>query len=342
MVIRSEGLAAVYREPAGPAGVDLERRPVSRPAPGHVLVELRAGSLNHLDLWIASGAQRVEPPRVLGADGAGVVADSNETRWKPGDEMVVYPVACCWECPHCQAGQQVLCERFGILGESVDGAACQFMHLPSQNLYPRPRQLSWPESGAFPLTFLTAWRMIVTRAKLQAGETMLVVGAGAGVAAAAIAIGRHLGARVLVTSRSPAKRQRAIELGAAQAFESHDFSTGVRAATGGGADVVFEHVGPATLEQSIRALRKGGRLVYCGATSGPRAEINLPKLFFSQIDLMGSTMGNTDEFEAVLAAMENGLRPVLDRIYPLSEIRSALTHLDRGEQFGKVGLLQAR
>jgi NADPH:quinone reductase-like Zn-dependent oxidoreductase len=275
---------------------------------------------------------------VLGADGAGVVAESGDARWKPGDEVVLYPVACCWQCEQCRAGRQVLCARFGIFGEHTDGAACEFFQVPAQNAYRRPAGLSWDESAAFPLTFLTAWRMIVTRARLQPGETMLVVGAGAGVAAAAIVIGRHLGARVLATSRSEAKRQKARGLGAEATFDSAGFSKPVKEASGGGVDVVFEHVGPATLDESIRSIRRGGRIVFCGSTSGVKAEINMPRLFFGQADLLGSTMGNTGEFEQVLEALEGGMRPVVDSTFALEDAVSALEHLDRGEQFGKVVL----
>jgi NADPH:quinone reductase-like Zn-dependent oxidoreductase len=178
----------------------------------------------------------------------------------------------------------------------------------------------------------------VTRARLQPGETMLVVGAGAGVAAAAIAIGKHLGARVLATSRSETKRQKARELGAEATFDSAGFSKPVREASGGGVDVVFEHVGPATLDESIRSIQKGGRIVFCGSTSGVKAEINMPRLFFGQADLMGSTMGNSGEFEQVLEAIEAGMRPVVDSTFALDDAVSALEHLDRGEQFGKVVL----
>jgi NADPH:quinone reductase-like Zn-dependent oxidoreductase len=338
MGIRSEGLAAVFRQPKGPSGVHLEERPRTTAEPGEVAVAIRAASLNHLDLWMVSGAQRIEPPRVLAADGAGVVVESTDPRWKQGDEVVIYPVACCWECEACRAGQQVFCARFGILGEHTDGTACQLFHVPAQNLYRKPAPLSWEEAAAFPLTFLTAWRMIATRARLRAGETMLVVGAGAGVAAAAIAIGKHLGARVLATSRSETKRQRAIELGAEQAFDSSGFSKAVKAASGGGVDVVFEHVGPATLDESLRSIRKGGRVVFCGSTTGVKAEINMPRMFFAQADLLGSTMGNAGEFEAVLAAIDRGLRPVVDSVYPLADVVRALEHLDRAEQFGKVVL----
>jgi NADPH2:quinone reductase len=180
--------------------------------------------------------------------------------------------------------------------------------------------------------------MLTTRARLRPGETLLVVGAGAGVAAAAISIGRHLGARVLATSRSEAKRLHATELGAERAFESAGFSKAVREASGGGVDVVFEHVGPATIEESIRSLRKGGRLVFCGSTSGPKVELLMPRLFFNHVDFLGSTMGNAGEFEAVLGAIDAGLRPQVDSIFPLGEVAAALEHLDRGEQFGKVVL----
>jgi NADPH:quinone reductase-like Zn-dependent oxidoreductase len=336
--VLSEGRAAVFREPIGPKGVAVEERERTAVRPGEVAVAVRTAALNHLDLWLVSGAQRIQPPRVICADGAGVVAESGDERWKPGDEVVVYPVACCWQCVACQAGQQVFCRQFGILGEHTDGAACELLHVPARNLYPRPAHLSWEEAAALPLTFLTAWRMIVTRARLQRGETMLVVGAGAGVAAAAIAIGRHLGARVLATSRSEAKRRRALELGAEAAFDSTGFSKAVRAASDGGVHVVFEHVGPATLDESIRSIRPGGRIVFCGSTTGVKAEINMPRLFFAQADLLGSTMGNASEFEAVLAAVDGGLRPVVDSTFALDEVVGALEHLDGAEQFGKVTL----
>jgi len=186
------------------------------------------------------------------------------------------------------------------------------------------------------LTFLTAWRMLTTRARLQNGETVLVIGAGAGVAVAAISIARHLGARVFATSRSEHKRRRAVELGAEAAFDSAGFSKPVREATGDGVDVVFEHVGPATLDESMRSLAMGGRLVTCGSTSGVKAEITIPRLFFRQADVLGSTMGNAGEFEAVLQAIDAGLRPVVDSVYPLDEVQAALTRLDAAEQFGKV------
>jgi len=284
------------------------------------------------------GAQRIPPPRVIAGDGAGVVHESADQAWKPGDEVVFFPTLCDWECEWCRAGENVFCPHFGVLGEHSDGAACELMHVDARNVFHKPAGLTWEEAAAFPLTFLTAWRMLTTRAQLRADETVLVIGAGAGVAVAAIQIAKHIGARVLVTSRSEAKRKRAVELGADLAFDSSGFSKAVREATGDGVDVVFEHVGPATLDESMRSLALGGRIVTCGSTSGVKAEITMPRLFFRHAGLLGSTMGNASEFEALLKAIDHGLRPVVDSVYPLDQVQAALTRLDAAEQFGKVVL----
>jgi NADPH:quinone reductase-like Zn-dependent oxidoreductase len=334
--ILSQGRAAVFEEPVGPAGVRVRQRPKTEPADGAVAVAIRAASINHLDLWLAHGAQRVTPPRVIAADGAGVVHASTVERWRPGDEVVIYPVTCCWECEWCRRGENVRCERFGVIGEHTDGTACELFHVDARNVFPKPSGLSWNEAAAFPLTFLTAWRMLTTRGRLQAGEKVLVVGAGGGVATAAIRIAKHLGARVFATSRSEAKRARALEIGAEAAFDSSAFGKPVREASGGGVDVVVESVGPATLSESMRAAGQAGRIVICGSTSGVKAEIGMARLFWGQLDMLGSTMGNAGEFEAVLKAIDGGLRPVVDRAYPMDEVQAALARLDAAEQFGKV------
>jgi NADPH:quinone reductase-like Zn-dependent oxidoreductase len=334
----SQGRAAVFEEPIGPAGVRIRERARTQPQRGSVAVAMRAASINHLDLWLAYGAQRITPPRVIAADGAGIVHESGDPAWKRGDEVVIFPTLCDWECESCRAGENVRCPHFGVLGEHSDGAACELFHIDARSVFRKPASLTWEEAAAFPLTFLTAWRMLNTRAQLRADETVLVIGAGAGVAVAAIQIAKHIGARVLVTSRSEAKRARALELGAEAAFDSASFSKAVRAATQDGVDVVFEHVGPATLEESMRSLAMGGRIVTCGSTSGVKAEVTMPRLFFRQASLLGSTMGNASEFEAVLAAIDHGLRPVVDSVYPLDEVQAALTRLDAAEQFGKVVL----
>ena len=339
LAVLSEGRAAVYEEPLGPEGVRLRERPATPPAPGTVTIRMRAASINHLDLFMAHGLQRdVKPPRVIAADGAGVIEASAYAAWRPGDEVVVYPVVCDWECEWCRAGENVHCPHFGVVGEHSEGTACDLLHVDGRNVFAKPKSLSWTEAAAFPLTFLTAWRMLTTRARLKAGEKVLVVGASAGVAVAAISIARHLGARVFATSRSEAKRQKARELGAEAVFDSADFSKPVRDATGGGVDVVFEHVGPATLAESLRSVVMGGRVVTCGSTSGVKAEIAMPRLFWGQMDLLGSTMGNVGEFHAVLQAMDGGLRPVVDSVYPLAGVQAALQRLDAAEQFGKVVL----
>jgi len=333
----SQGRSAVYEEPVGPAGVRVRERPRTEPAAGSVAVAIKAASINHLDLWMAHGAQRVTPPRVIAADGAGVIEASSVDAWKAGDEVVIYPVVCDWECPSCRAGQNVMCPRFGVLGEHTDGTACELLHIDARNIFRKPKELTWSEAAAFPLTFLTAWRMLTTRARIQPGEKVLVVGAGAGVAVAAIRIAKHLGARVFATSRSESKRKRAVEIGAEAAFDSADFGKAVREATGG-VDVVFEHVGPATLGESMRSVVPGGRIVLCGSTSGPKAEIAMARLFWGQLDLLGSTMGNADEFQAVLDAIDKGVKPVVDSVYPLSEVEAALRRLDAADQFGKIVL----
>jgi NADPH:quinone reductase-like Zn-dependent oxidoreductase len=339
IAVLSQGRAAVYEEPIGPAGVRVRERPRTGPAEGAVAIAIRAASINHLDLFMAHGLQRdVKPPRVIAADGAGVVAASTSPEWRPGDEVVVYPVVCDWECEWCRAGENVRCPRFGVIGEHSDGTACELLHVDARNVFRKPKALSWAEAAAFPLTFLTAWRMLTTRARLRAGEKVLVVGASAGVAVAAIRIARHLGARVFATSRSEAKRRKALEIGAEAVFDSSDFSRPVREASRGGVDVVFEHVGPATLPESMRSVAMGGRIVTCGSTSGVKAEIMMPRLFWGQMDLLGSTMGNVGEFKAVLEAIDHGLEPVVDEVYPLADAQAALARLDAAEQFGKVVL----
>lgn len=336
--ILSQGRAAVWEEPAGPAGVHLRERSRTDPQDGWITVAIRRAALNHLDLWLAHGAQRVEPPRVIGADGAGVVETSRAEGWNAGDEVVIYPVFSCGQCEACRSRQEVFCRSFGIVGEHTDGTACELIHVPARMLRRRPASLSWEECAAFPLTFLTAWRMLTTKAQLRPGQTVLVVGAGAGVAAAAIAIAKHLGATVLATSRSEAKRRRAEELGASAAFDSADFSQAVRDASGGGVDVVFEHVGPATFQESLKSLKLGGRVVFCGSTSGPKLELVMPRVFLRNVELLGSTMGTSAEFDALLEAVAGGLRPAVDSTFPLDDVQAALEHLDRAEQFGKVVL----
>src|SRR5438094_579477 len=202
--VLSQGRAAVYEEPTGQARIRVRELPRTEPPRGSVSVAIRAASINHLDLFLAQGLQRVSPPRVIAADGARVISASGDPAWKPGDEVVIYPVVCDWVCEWCRSGQNVRCPHFGVVGEHTDGTACEVFQIDARNVFRKPKALSWEEAGAFPLTFLTAWRMLTTRARLQAGEKVLIVGAGGGVAVAAAAIAKHLGAKVFVTSRRSA------------------------------------------------------------------------------------------------------------------------------------------
>lgn len=336
---RSEGRSAEYQEPSGPAGVRVVERRRTEVQEGEVAVAIRRASINHLDVFTTQGLQPTKPGTVICADGAGVVESSGSGRFRAGDEVVLFPTLADGTCAECAAGREVFCRGFGILGEHSDGTACELLHVPERMVYRKPDGISWDQAGAFPLTFLTAYRMLVTRAGLQAGETVLVVGAGAGVAVAAIIIAKALGATVFATSRSAAKLEKARQAGADEVFETAGFSNSVREATGKrGVDVVFEHVGPATLDDSVKSLANGGRLVFCGSTTGVKAEFNMPRLFFRHASLLGSTMGNSGEFEAVLDLVGRGAQPVVDQVFELDDVSRALAHLDSGEQFGKVVL----
>jgi NADPH:quinone reductase-like Zn-dependent oxidoreductase len=335
----SQGRCAVWEEPIGPAGVRLRERYVIDPPEGHVRLRLRAAGLNHLDLWLVTGAQRAQPPRVISADGAGVVEASASPDWQPGDEAMIYPVAACGRCAQCRAGQQVYCAQFAVLGEQCDGAACEAIQVPARNLCRKPQRLGWSEAAAMPLAYLTAWRMLTTRARLRPGETLLVVGGAGGIGTAAVLIGLHLGATVVVTSRTEEKRGMLRKLGAAHAFPSEDFARPVLDITDGlGADVVVDHVGAATFEESMRSAARGGRVVTCGATVGLLAQLNLPRVFVRHLSVLGSTTGNANEFRELVAAADAGLTPLVAAEYPLAEVQAALAAMERGHQVGKVVL----
>jgi NADPH:quinone reductase-like Zn-dependent oxidoreductase len=270
-------------------------------------------------------------PHVLGADGAGVVAEVGEgvEDLAVGDEVVLDP----------GLGSPDE-EGYALLGEMVAGTFAEQIVVPRENCFPRPQNLSWVEAAAFPLVTLTAWRMLVSKARLQAGEWVLIHGIGGGVSLTALQIAARLGAHAVVTSHSEDKRRRALELGAARAvdYTNEDVVAVVREATESrGADVVLDNVGEATFADSIRACRKGGRIVTCGATTGPKIPVDVRRVFWNQISILGSTMGNKEEFAAMLAVVaDGGLEPVIDEVFPLAEARAALERLERAEQFGKI------
>jgi NADPH:quinone reductase-like Zn-dependent oxidoreductase len=310
----------------------LEEVPDPEPAPGEVLVRLRASALNHLDVWIRKGLPSVPKPRILGADGAGVVEalGAGVDGFEPGRPVVINPGV--------EAGDGTI----HVIGEHGDGTNAQLIAVPATNVYPLPDGLSFEEAAAFPLVFETAYRMLVTRARLQPEEWVLLWGIGSGVSTAGLAIAKALGARTIVTSSSDAKLARAAELGA-DVTVNHaggDVKAAVEAATGGrGADVVVEHVGEATWRTSLDVAAREGRIAVCGATSGPNPPAALHRIWWKQLTVLGSTMGTKADFEGAYALVAEGrARPVVDEVVPLAEIRAAHARLEAGEQLGKIVL----
>lgn len=318
-------------------------RPES-PGPREVTVAVQAAALNHLDLFVVGGLPGVthQFPFVLGGDGAGLVAavGSAVTRVKPGDRVLINPGLWCGSCEFCLAGEQSLCTTYRLLGEHLPGTLAEAINVPEVNVQPIPPHVSWPAAAAFPLAFLTAWRMLMTRARLQPQETVFIWGIGGGVALAALAIAKHVGARVIVTSGSDDKLARARALGADETINhrTQDVAKDVRRLTNRrGADVVIETVGEQTWETSLKVLARTGRLVTCGGTSGPMVTSDVRRLFWHQYTIMGSTMGNAREFGAVTTLLARGqLKPVVDSVVPLAEARLAFERLQQGAQFGKI------
>ena len=326
----------------GPASLRLADRPEPEPGVGQVRVRFRAMALNHLDVFITRGLPKRELPAVLGSDGAGLIdaVGPDATTVAVGDEVVLYPIVSCGHCPACVAGQEVHCPHMAILGEHTEGTLQEALVVPANNCHPRPAHLSWEQTAALPLAWLTAWRLLFTRGRLQAGDWLVVVGIGGGVATACLLLGKARGLQVIVTSREEAKRARALELGADVALPSERFSNGVQQATdGAGARAVIDTVGPATLDESFRSLAREGMVLTVGATSGPKAELLLPRLWFRHLSLITSTMGNHSEFRSMLDDVNtHQLHPPIDRVFPLADGAQAFAHLEAGEQFGKVVL----
>jgi NADPH:quinone reductase-like Zn-dependent oxidoreductase len=309
-----------------------------------VRVRIRCAALNRVDLFVSGGLPDlpIEFPHVVGSDGAGVVeaVGTEVTTVRPGDRVMVNPGVSCGHCPDCLEGEESLCATFAILGEHRPGTAAELVVVPAGNLAPIPAGMAWPQAASFSLATLTAWRMLAGRAGLRAGETVLVWGVGGGVGMAALQIGVLLGARVIVTSGSEAKLAVARSQGAAVTLDhsSDDVVAAVKRDTGGrGADVVVDCVGERTWERTLRAVRRGGRIVVCGATTGPRAEFDLRRLFWRQWSILGSTMGNRREYaEIVRLAHQGKLWPVVDQVVPLSRGADAYARMQRGEQTGKL------
>jgi NADPH:quinone reductase-like Zn-dependent oxidoreductase len=323
--------AVRIHEDGGPEVLRYEDAPDPTPGPGEVLVRLRAASLNRLDLWVRRGLPSVPKPRILGADGAGLVEElgSGVDGFAPGDEVVINP------------GLEHN-GRITVIGEHTDGTHAELIAVPAENVYPLPAGIGFEEAAAFPLVFETVYRMLVTRAGLEEGEWVLVWGVGSGIGTASLVIAQALGARVIATSSSDDKLRRASELGAAAVVNHADADVvdEVKAATGGaGVDVVVEHVGEATWQRSLQAARTGGRVTVCGATTGPNPPAALHRIWWKQLSILGSTMGTKVDFEGAYELVASGrAKPVVDSTYPLEQIQAAHERMESGEQFGKVVL----
>lgn len=341
--------ALLLQKHGGPDELVLGERPRPTPGPGEVLVELRAAALNHLDLFVMRGLPGLELhfPHVGGADGAGVIAQLGDgvSGWQVGEEVIFNPGLWCGECEFCLRGEESLCVHYGILGEHRSGTFAEYVVVPARALARRPAHLSWAEAAALPLTFLTAWRMLVSRARLAVGETVLIHGVGGGVALAALALAVRLGARVIVTSSDDTKLARAKELGAEATinYRTSDVVREVRQLTGKrGVDVVVETAGAATWMTSLRCTARGGRIVTCGATTGPNPTEEVRLIFWNQLSILGSTMGSVRDWEGMVRAVEEWqLRPVVDTVLPLGAGREAYERLAAGGQFGKIVLAMA-
>ena len=338
--------AIVYSEHGGPEVLRYVEVPEPYVGPQQVLVRVRACALNHLDLWLRRGLPSMEIPlpHIPGSDIAGEVAKVGEgvARVKPGERVLLAPGISCGQCEACLAGRDNFCRDYTLFGAGVDGGCAEYVVSPAVNVIPIPAKLTFEEAAAIPLVFLTAWHMLITRAQLRPGETVLVLGAGSGVGSAAIQIAKVAGARVIATAGSEAKLQKARELGAGDWIDhsKQDIAQEVKRLTNRrGVDVVFEHVGAATWEKSIRSLAPGGRLVTCGATTGYDGKIDIRYLFTRHLSILGSFMGSKAELYAVLELFERGLlKPVIDRVLPLEKCAEAHSRLENREQFGKIVL----
>jgi NADPH:quinone reductase-like Zn-dependent oxidoreductase len=323
---------------------------VSTPRPqrqsGEVLVRLHAATLNQVDLYMRNSGAGIthQLPQTLGIDGAGVLeaVDATETQLRVGQHVVLHPGISCGRCEFCQRGEGVLCTRVQYIGEHRDGTFAEWISVPARNVFAMPQGLRFVQAAALGVNHLTAWRMLFTKAQTKPWETVLIFGIGGGVSLAALQLAKAIGARVIVTSRSGAKLERALGMGADAAINSstEDVAKAVLAYTGGrGVDVVIENVGAAVWSAAMKSLVRGGRLVTCGATSGDQPPADLRRIFIRQLQIMGSTLGDYSEFSNLLGFVaQHGIEPVIDSEFPLARVHEALSRLESGEQFGKVGL----
>ena len=317
-----------------------------RPAAGEVLIAVKSAALNHLDIWVRKGRRGItlSMPHILGSDACGVISETSPDvdDFSKGDEVIINPGLSCRRCESCVRGEQSECESFGLIGMNRPGTFAQYVAVPAANVCHKPEFMSFDEAAALPLAYTTAWRMLMTRAQIKPGQTLLIHGIGGGVALAALQLAKLAGAVVIVTSSSDEKLSRAGQLGADHII---NYKTGnvkdsvMRETSGRGVDVVFETVGAATWQMDFEVVRRGGKIVICGVTGGPKAETNLQALYWNQLTIMGSTMGSEDDFRSMLSAVSAAkLKPVIDSVFPLDKARDAVSKMENGQQFGKIVL----
>ena len=339
--------AVRFHEHGGPEVLRFEDAPDPPPRPGWVVVRVRACALNRLDIWQRRGLDRVRIPlpHISGADVAGLVAAVGDgvSGWSAGDRVMLQPGLSCGTCVACLSGRDNSCARYDVLGYQSDGGYAELVAVPAANLIRLPDHIDFIRGAAFPLTFLTAWHMLIGRARLTESDTVLVLAAGSGVGQAAVQIARAMRATVIATAGGPEKRERAHDFGADAVIDHYqdDVVARVRELTGGrGVDIVVEHVGEATWARSVRCLARGGRLVICGATTGHEAAVDLRHLFARQLSLLGCYMGGKPELIRASQLFFRGVfGPVVDRTFPLSETAQAQRYLEQSSQFGKVVLV---
>ena len=339
--------AVVFERFGGPEVLEYRDVPDPTPRADEALIEVKACGINHLDLWVRSGLRGldIEMPHILGNDIVGVVAEVGSVvrHLKTGERVLVLPTLSCGTCPACLAGDDNLCRKYDVIGRQRNGGYAEKVVVPAVNCLPYPENLEWEEAAAVPLVFLTAWHMLVGRARLRPGEDCLVIGAGSGVGSAAIQIARLIGARVIATAGSEEKLTRARDLGAHETIDhaAADIAAEARRLTDKkGVDVVFEHVGGAVFEKALGALARNGRLVTCGATAGNQVALDINLLFGRHLSLLGSWMGRRSELVEVLRFVRDGrLKPVVDSVMPLAEARKAHERIEARQHFGKVVLV---
>jgi NADPH:quinone reductase-like Zn-dependent oxidoreductase len=334
-----------FHEFGGPEVLKYEDIPEPTLRKDHVLIRVKACALNHLDLWTRKGLPGVKLPHINGSDVAGVIEDLGEyvTGLLKGQRVLLAPMLFCNHCQFCTSGQQSFCRQFTVLGNLADGGNCELIAVPQVNVIPIPDSLPFEEAASVPLVFLTAWHMLVTRAQLRQGQSILVLGAGSGVGTAAIQIAKMFHAQVIATAGDEKKMAKARELGADFTIDHYKqrISDEVKRITNKrGVDITFEHVGQATWQESMRSLKSGGTIVTCGATTGHEANFDLRVLFAKQLSFLGSFMGTMGDLHEVLQHFFAGrLKPVVDRSFPLSEAAEAHRYLESSQMFGKVVLI---